>query len=241
MNILEFSPYLTVVLGLVALVYFLVLRVKKATPLAVMIKSLVSFLFMATAAASLAISRDYFFSLLILLGLLCGLIGDIVLDVMVVYPQDTKPWRYSGMTAFTIGHIFYMIAIYTNMPAINAGLWAYALIPVILGIIVSSVAVLGASKMGLNYGPYKAFAATYAFLLSFMVGTTGVIAYYSGWPTRWLLMFVGSIMFLVSDLILSQQYFGPEKLMKSPLLIITNHFTYYLAQFLIALSILFVA
>ena len=240
MNIHELALFLTLALAAVALILFLILRVKKATPTAVMAKSLVSFLFMTTAVLTLSISCDYSFGLLVLLGLLCGLIGDIVLDVMVVYPQDTKPWRYGGMSAFTIGHVFYMIAIYTNMPTLNAGLWAYAIIPIILGILVSSVAVLGASKMGLNYGPYKAFATIYAFLLSFMVGTTGVIAYSSGWPLRWLLMFIGSIMFLVSDLILSQQYFGAEKLMKSPLLITSNHVTYYLAQFLIALSILFI-
>ncbi len=50
-------------------------------------------------------------------------------------------------------------------------------------------------------------------------------------------MFAGGIFFLISDLILSGTYFGEGK--NRPVDIIINHVTYYIAQFLIASSLLF--
>ena len=51
------------------------------------------------------------------------------------------------------------------------------------------------------------------------------------------MMFVASIFFAVSDFILSGTYFGEGK--SRPVDIITNHATYYIAQYLIALSLCF--
>ena len=52
------------------------------------------------------------------------------------------------------------------------------------------------------------------------------------------MLFVGGVFFLISDLILSGTYFGEGK--DRPVDIVTNHMTYYIAQYLIALSIAFV-
>ena len=46
------------------------------------------------------------------------------------------------------------------------------------------------------------------------------------------------VFFIISDLILSGTYFGEGK--NRPVDIITNHATYYLAQFIIASAILFI-
>ena len=51
------------------------------------------------------------------------------------------------------------------------------------------------------------------------------------------LIFIGGVLFVISDLILSGTYFGVGK--NRPVDIITNHVSYYLAQFVIASSILF--
>ena len=53
------------------------------------------------------------------------------------------------------------------------------------------------------------------------------------------IMFVGLVFFLISDLILSGTYFGEGK--DRPVDVITNHAAYYIAQFIIATSIAFIA
>ena len=58
-----------------------------------------------------------------------------------------------------------------------------------------------------------------------------------GWHVTTLnLIFIGSILFALSDLVLSGTYFGGKE---RPVDIILNYLTYYPAQFLIALSLLF--
>ena len=49
---------------------------------------------------------------------------------------------------------------------------------------------------------------------------------------------IGGVMFLLSDLILSPMYFGPKEKNNFPNFFI-NHLTYYIAQYLLALSIAF--
>ena len=51
-------------------------------------------------------------------------------------------------------------------------------------------------------------------------------------------MFVGGLLFLLSDLILSGTYFGEGK--RRPVDIITNHVSYYAAQFVIASAVMFI-
>ena len=52
-------------------------------------------------------------------------------------------------------------------------------------------------------------------------------------------MFIGGVFFAISDLILSGTYFSTGK--DRPVDVITNHATYYIAQFIIASSILFIS
>ena len=51
-------------------------------------------------------------------------------------------------------------------------------------------------------------------------------------------MFVGGVLFLLSDLILSGTYFGEGK--RRPVDIVTNHVAYYAAQFVIASAVMFI-
>ncbi|HSV87129.1 MAG TPA: lysoplasmalogenase family protein, partial [Bacteroidales bacterium] len=75
----------------------------------------------------------------------------------------------------------------------------------------------------------------------FWVFVTGSVAITAGYTTLWIMLFSGATLFIISDLILSMQYFGPADNARKPALVVANHVTYYLAQFLIAFSILMVA
>ena len=61
----------------------------------------------------------------------------------------------------------------------------------------------------------------------------------TGFETVWIVMTVGGIFFIISDLILSGMYFDIEKSKNTPVNIVLNHATYYIAQFVIAASIMF--
>ena len=66
---------------------------------------------------------------------------------------------------------------------------------------------------------------------------SGSLALYHGWQVTTLnIIFIGSILFALSDLVLSGTYFGGKE---RPVDIILNYLTYYPAQFLIAFSLLF--
>ena len=56
--------------------------------------------------------------------------------------------------------------------------------------------------------------------------------------SAWIVMSVGALLFLLSDLVLSGMYFGENKNTKGN--IILNHTLYYAAQFCMAATILFI-
>ena len=84
----------------------------------------------------------------------------------------------------------------------------------------------------------KPFVIIYGFILFLTVTMYMSVAIQSKWQitTVWV-MAISLIAFALSDLILNNTYFAPG--FNTPVFIITNHIFYYLAQFGIAMSLLF--
>ena len=78
----------------------------------------------------------------------------------------------------------------------------------------------------------------YGALLFFMTAFAIFSAVFAGIAANkhLLVMGIGGVFFAISDLILSGTYFGEGK--NRPVDIVTNHVTYYIAQFVIAGSLL---
>lgn len=92
--------------------------------------------------------------------------------------------------------------------------------------------------MKLRYGKLRTTVIVYGALLFSTLLLTGSLALSYGFQEKALnLLFAGAALFAASDLILSGTYFGVGK--DRPVDIILNYLTYYPAQFLIALSLLF--
>lgn len=214
---------------------FIVVRATIGGLVAFLLKTLASFSLVASAfvisAYSDIFAGDRIILSLIGIGLLLGLIGDMLLDLKVVYNND-KIYLNSGMLSFGLGHLCYFSAF--SLYAINNGL--DLLSPVSIGaisaIIITFLIIVLAPKMHLDFGKYLWQTTLYTFVLSFMTVYTLVLAIMGG--GTWL-MFVGMILFFASDIVLSLQYFG-EKL-DNKILIIINHTLYYSAQ-IILLSVL---
>ncbi len=227
----------TLLLGMLSLAYFLFLRVKKTDVKSLMAKSFTSVMFILTGVF-LAMGKPSLYSALVVAGLVCGILGDIWLDMKFMYRNDEDFLTKAGFTSFACGHFFYIAAIIAGVTQFKA----IALLPTIaIAIIAGCVIYFGEKVMKLKYyGNYKLISALYGVLLFFVTCLGLFLSLFSGFmENRHLFVFfVGGVFFIISDIILSGTYFGKGK--DRPVDIITNHVTYYFAQFIIASSILFI-
>lgn len=170
-------------------------------------------------------------SVFVVMGLVMGLVGDVLLDLKVVKKQKSDTFLNWGMLSFGIGHAFYFVYLVLKLQEFNIwgliialGVAAFATI-----VIIKFVAPL----MKLEFGKFKWQSAAYSFILSFVMvyAITCSVLMRGFW-----LIAVGLGLIFVSDLILSTMYFGGKE--NSKLLCILNHGIYYLGQIAIALSCL---
>lgn len=227
------------VLGIVSAVVFMWERTKKGGVRALMLKAFTSVIFVgcgAIGAVKAAESGNSDFALMILMGLVFGLMGDIWLDLKWVYHEDNDTYTFAGFGSFIIGHIMFISAVIYNYADFSKLI--YIIIPVIVSLIASIGMFILEKPMKMHYGRFKAITVIYTFIVAFMAFLCGGLAWMNHFEIANLnMMFAGGIFFAVSDLILSGTYFGTGK--RRPIDIITNHGTYYAAQFLIASSLVF--
>lgn len=240
----------TLIFGLIICVLatsiFISVRVNKGELAGVFSKTVASFCFIAFALLLLAQkvnlnTYSIYGVVCLVLGLVLGLIGDILLDLKVVYPFHKDKYLYAGMTSFLVGHIFFIISmILFSYNEIN--FFANHLLPFFLVIVGTAILtvitwLVSTKVLKLNYDRFSAFVNIYTFVLIF----TTLLSLYIACVVSTIPMYVltiGFVLFLASDLVLSMQYFG-GKLMDKKLIII-NHALYYLAQIIIAMFVYFI-
>ena len=220
-----------IVIGAFFLVAFLLKCKDKRSVTGVFLKNATSIFFILTAVCGIVKnSASWKYGLLIVVGLVFGMLGDIYLDQKWVYPKDMKQYLYAGFICFGIGHLFYIPALVMTAH-ISMKLM---IIPVIVGVAVAVGNLLLEKPMKQKFGQYKAIVTVYSFILAAMVATAVVAAFVSKHPA-FIVYAIGSVLFLVSDLVLSPMYFGEGK--NTPTNFIVNHVTYYLGQYMIAFSV----
>ena len=206
----------------------------KRSVVGVFIKAMVSIFFILTAMvgtlAKIPDEKNVEFGIFIIAGLIFGLLGDIFLDQKWVYPDDMAKYLYSGFIVFGIGHIFYTSALFR---AANLSLQDL-IIPVIAGIVVAVGNVVLEKPLKIKFGKFRAIVMIYAVFLTGTLATAAIIALRTG-EISYIVFTGGALLFLISDLILSPMYFGEGK--NTPLNFVLNHVTYYVGQYLIALSV----
>lgn len=249
------ATYIFLALGVVSFVLFAISRDKKSSATAICLKSVVSIMFIATAIAAILENGNraavVLPALLMIGGLVLGLVGDITLDFKIYLKnlpyenaeKDSDKMTYIGMASFGVGHILYITA-----TALRFGAGLNLLYTAICAIgLTAAIFVLSIGIMKMRFGKFLIPSISYCVLLTWFVA-------YSAWQLALafsianVLLLVGSVMFIVSDLILSMTYFSKEEDYKkegmlnpeSKLMIVANHATYYIAQFLIAIALLFI-
>ena len=223
---------------------FVVVRVKKGGVMGVYTKILASFGFVLLGlllSTNKAVFGEVFnlAAVFICAGLVCGLIGDIVLDLKVVYKDDEDKHLPVGMIAFGIGHFFYIaamiLAISTEIEIcswdfiwkILVDVFASALLTFLIWFISTNV-------MKLDFGKHLWATLAYTFILVFVVAFSLTFTICVPNIKLWI-MLIGTVLFFLSDIVLSTQYFGGKQ--DDKLLIAINHILYYAAQIVIALFI----
>ncbi len=109
-----FLPFAAIICGMTALIFFLYARDNQGSVPAVLLKALTSFLFILTASLSFLANQNSVssvFYVFTIMGLTCGLIGDIILDLKILYPVSSSLYQHGGMISFLAGHLFYLIAL----------------------------------------------------------------------------------------------------------------------------------
>ena len=225
-----------IALGALMLVFYLIEKCKNYSLKGVLLKSVVSLLFLATALVAAGLNPDHYLNVFIIGGLILGLLGDIWLDLKYVYPQDDKKYTYAGFIVFGVGHILYVAGMLIEF--FNWTDWVYILIPLLGGLAFTALNLILEKPLKLQFKDLKLIVTIYAFLLALTPLTGLMLCIYTSFQVPSLIMlFIGGISFAVSDLVLSNTYFGEGH--ERPIDFILNYITYYGAQFLIAFSIFF--
>lgn len=223
-----------VVVGVLVTVAFLILRVMRGGLGAMFLKAGASVCFIGTAFSAFAYNHEEFeYGILVIMGLIFGLLGDVWLDMKYVYKQHNHIYTYAGIICFIINHIFYIPAVAWKYDDIK---WWHWILNLLAGV-VFAIATLALEKpMGVKYGRYKKILFLYGIFLSGTMFTAINGLFFSGFSKELIMLAIASVLFTLSDLVLSNIYFKEGGNTKPNVFI--NHLLYYAAQFMFASTLL---
>lgn len=207
-----------------------------------LLKMICASLFVAVGVLSIYIADNHTeYAYTMLAGLIFGWIGDFFLHV-----NTTKTCFGIGFTSFLVGHVVYIVSYIRALGNIFPDYPKFSIMEICIAVGLCAVALVCYIKLGLNMpgifvklsmGSYfvildimfvKATALGVNYLIS--GGEYGVVAL--------LVLSIGSLCFLLSDVVLGVIMFGGQK--KNYPIKIFNIVTYFAAQVLLASSILFI-
>lgn len=172
-------------------------------------------------------------AIFVLFGLVMGLVGDILLDLKLIYAGSKEEGIYltGGMVSFGLGHILYFVAVIIllgNSVVTGSLIGICVAISVVLAAL---IIVVGKYVLKFNFGKFIVHSIIYAFMLIFM-GALTIACCIAMKDTKMLQFAIGMILFFLSDIVLTQMYFGGKATDK--VLCVVNHTLYYAAQICIA-------
>jgi len=169
------------------------------------------------------------FAILIFVGLVAGLIGDLFLEMM--HSDKTKDKHTIiafGTIVFLIGHLFYIAGLTI--------IGSFSYISIIIGLVMTIIVYIGSKVLKLKMGKLEILIIIYTLVIFIMIGQAIMNAFYLEFNTFSVVFMIGAILFGISDLLLAPIYFGDKE--TNPI-VVANLSTYYFGQLLIALAIYF--
>ena len=228
--------------GVIMSAIFIVSKVINYSLKTIILKTIASLMFVALAIVCFVYTEKaefLFFKIFTILGLFFGMLGDIFLGFKYITTKTKKLWILLGMFAFALGHIFYIVALLKGFYLSGHAL--FMVLPFTLPIVIISVYMLIAKKSGINFGRgMLLFAIFYLYCLTTMFSSSLSMAIlYEFKPVTLIMFFIGAFCFAISDFMLTGNYFKPGERSKTYRALYSVF--YYVAQFLIAFSIFFLA
>lgn len=224
------------VLGALFLLWYILKCCKGRNVPGVMVKSMVSVLYIATAAFAIVERPETIkYGVMIIIGGVFGLLGDVYLDQKWIHKDSNDDYLKMGFSVFAIGHLFYIFA---TMEVTDIGL-KDMIIPALLAVGFPILNECLKKPLKQDFGKFRGFVFCYGMVLSFMVALSGV-AYYKTSSKAFLIYLVAGLFFFVSDIILSAIYFTRDGKKVTVTRFILNIIAYYVAQYLIAITTYFV-
>lgn len=164
------------------------------------------------------------------LGLIVCMVGDVILGLpKLAETNDSTPIIVGGASWFFTGHVLYCTTLIV--------LFGISLPVIALIIPLSILYTFVNRKIGkLDYKNLTAGVLLYSIIESLSLALC-IVAAIKSFSVAALILTIGFTLFYISDMVLMHNYFGEKRRMIS----ILCHATYYPAQILIALSILFLA
>lgn len=231
---------ISIVAAAVLAVIFITVRVtygakdERGGVTAMFLKALASLGFIAVGVTAVCLGvQNIRAAVFVLSGLVFGLVGDMVLDLKVVYADAPEEELYltGGMISFGLGHVMYFVALCLFLGKKVISLPLVGVCVAVAVVIVFAMIFGGEKLMKLDFGKFLVHSLLYAFVLVFMsalsVGTCIVLK-----NSETALFTAGALLFLLSDVVLTSMYFGGRA--KDKTLCAVNHGLYYAAQICIA-------
>ncbi|MDR2436533.1 MAG: lysoplasmalogenase [Endomicrobium sp.] len=237
MDNLTLAIFITLPIVIVLLtVLFLIVRIKKNPIYGMLTKILPSlgFVLFGVLGLTLRFLEVSYGAPLIVMGLVLGLVGDILLDLKRAHKEFEESYLWTGMYAFIIGHVFYLAGFLLIADVYDIDLLLPTIVPLAIAAVMAPVTLIVSEKViKAEFGKFRIISTAYAGLLVYI---TVVMVWLAATNTEFILPAIGMVLFLFSDLVLSQMYFVKGKAEDKSLVII-NHSAYYAAQILIAASL----
>lgn len=219
---------LLAVLCLAIMSVFIYYEKKEKYVLAVILKGLASLMFVLLGYWCASNTGNSEFAKYVKIGLILGLIADILLNLRFVFKIKGKIVFLVGILVFLSGHILYLCAL---IPSVNN-----VILPLIIGILLTAVIIKWIFTQIEAAKAFKIFGVFYigAIVIMNCFAFANLLQDMSN--TRYIIFTIGAIAFLISDIVLILNTFGKTTKFS---LRITNLSLYYIGQLLIAFSLMF--
>jgi uncharacterized membrane protein YhhN len=199
-----------------------------------------SFLSMGVLSINIVGNKSTY-AIIMLVGLVFGWLGDLFLHL-----NDTAKSFAIGFCSFLVGHIVYITAYIKTLPVMKADYNPYNIyeIAVSVSIFILGIVLIKVFKVDIHSVVLKIGCFIYGLLLIGMfvkASSLGLNFWLNGGKygiLAFLVLSIGSLCFMLSDASLGIIMFGGQKRNKP--LKVFNIATYFLAQSLLASSILFI-
>ena len=162
----------------VLLVLYIREKIASYSVKAVLLKSVVSVLFITVAVLGWYLSNKGILGIFVIIGLTFGLLGDIWLDLKYVFRDYDDAFTYAGFVSFGIGHILYIAGLLAQY--MSGMKLSYLVLPIALGAGLSFCNAMLEKPMKLHYGKMKGIVIGYGVLLFSTVLLSGSFALAKG-------------------------------------------------------------